>query len=99
MNFMKKNKRTMRYDDNFRNMIIQQYYSGDSVKDLSIKYGVSDVSIYRWISKSDSSKTKSINYSDSDCHLALKKRVSELQKENDILKKAMIILSKDKKDY
>ncbi len=38
-----------RYNDDFKKMIIDLYHSGSSVKDLSSEYGVSDVTIYKWI--------------------------------------------------
>ncbi|WP_204671902.1 IS3 family transposase [Gracilibacillus alcaliphilus] len=38
-----------RYNDDFKKMIVDLYQSGSSVKDLSNEYGVSDVTIYKWI--------------------------------------------------
>ncbi|WP_238456063.1 IS3 family transposase [Lederbergia galactosidilytica] len=38
-----------RYNDDFKKMIVDLYQSGSSVKDLSSEYGVSDVTIYKWI--------------------------------------------------
>ncbi|KGX84553.1 transposase, partial [Pontibacillus litoralis] len=38
-----------RYNDDFKKMVVDLYHSGSSVKDLSSEYGVSDVTIYKWI--------------------------------------------------
>lgn len=46
---MKHRKNGKRYNDDFRKMIVELYHSGQSVRDLSGEYGVSEVSIYKWI--------------------------------------------------
>ena len=37
------------YDENFKKMIFELYHSGSSVFDLECEYGVTKVSIYKWI--------------------------------------------------
>ncbi|GGK27096.1 hypothetical protein GCM10010965_19850 [Caldalkalibacillus thermarum] len=38
-----------KFNDDFKKMIVDLYHSGTSVKDLSGEYGVSEVTVYRWI--------------------------------------------------
>ncbi len=38
-----------RYDENFKKMIVELYHSGSSVSDLEREYGVTKVTIYKWI--------------------------------------------------
>lgn len=49
---MKHRRNSKRYNDDFRKMIVDLYHSGQRVKDLSKKYGVSEVIIDRWIKSS-----------------------------------------------
>jgi len=48
---MNHNKNVNCYNDNFRKMMVEFYHSSQKDKDLSSKYGVSDVTIYSWIKK------------------------------------------------
>lgn len=38
-----------KFNEDFKKMVVDLYNTGSSVKDLCSEYGVSDVSIYRWI--------------------------------------------------
>jgi len=40
---MKHRKNGKRYNDDFRKMVVELYHSGQSVRDLSGEYGVSEV--------------------------------------------------------
>lgn len=94
MIFINKN-RSKPYNDNFKELIVNQYYSGDTVKELSNKYSVSEVSIYRWINRLQSFKNNSKIHENS----VLEKKLLELKKENEVLKKAIVILTKDKNAF
>jgi len=48
---MTNHKNGKRYSDNFHRMVVGLYRSGQSVRDLSREYGVSDLTIYTWIKK------------------------------------------------
>ena len=48
---MKHKNNGKRYNDDFRNMIVELYQSGEPVRKLSSEYGVSEVTIYNWIKK------------------------------------------------
>ncbi|WP_442946280.1 IS3 family transposase [Oceanobacillus sp. MO10714A] len=76
-----------RYNDDFKKMIIDLYHSGSSVKDLSSEYGVSDVTIYKWIK--DLTPIEG-----SDGKEITPKEVDAIQKENLRLKQELEILKK-----
>ena len=70
-------------------MIVELYKTGRAVKDLSGEYGVSEVTIYKWIKQL--SPVASID--DTEISLdeikRMKQEMLRLQEENEILKKAM----------
>jgi transposase len=38
-----------KYNDDFKKTIVDLYHSGSPVKELSSEYGVSEVTIYKWV--------------------------------------------------
>lgn len=46
---MNQRKHGDRYNDEFKKMLVDLYRSGSSVKELNSEYGVSEVTIYKWI--------------------------------------------------
>ena len=78
-----------KYNTEFKSMIVELYKTGRVVKDLSREYGVSEVTIYKWIKQL--SPVTSID--DTEISLTEIKRMKQemlrLQEENEILKKAM----------
>ena len=38
-----------KYNVEFKKTIVYLYHAGNSVKDLSSEYGVSEVTIYKWV--------------------------------------------------
>ncbi|MCV3316222.1 transposase [Pediococcus ethanolidurans] len=80
-----------KYSVDFRKMIVKLYQDGDPVADLTDEYGVSNVTIYKWINLYKEDKGSGISKSDV---LALQKRLKQLESENDILKKALTIFAK-----
>ncbi len=80
------------YNKEFKQTIVDLYKSGTKVSDLNREYGVSEVTIYKWIKKlSPVEGTENLTPDD----------ISEIQKENlrlkqevEILKKAMTIFAK-----
>lgn len=75
-------------------MVVDLYNTGSSVKDLCSEYGVSDVSIYRWIKQYSPIDLEDGTSATLDDVVKLQKEIRRLQEENDILKKAMAILAK-----
>ena len=80
-----------KYSVDFRKMIVKLYQDGAPVADLIDEYGVSNVTIYKWINLYKEDKGSGISKSDV---LALQKRLKQLESENDILKKALTIFAK-----
>ncbi|MFY0128256.1 transposase, partial [Bacillus cytotoxicus] len=39
------------FHEEFKKMVVELYHSDQSVKELSSEYGVSEVTIYKWIKK------------------------------------------------
>src|SRR5699024_5426091 len=91
---MTNHKNGKRYNDDFRKMIVDLYQSGQSVRNLSSEYGVSDVTIYAWIKKLSPMELEDGSSITPDDYAKLQKQMLKLQQENDILKKAMAIFAK-----
>jgi transposase len=82
-----------KYNEEFKKTVVELYHSGSPVKELSSEYGVSEVTIYKWI--------KAFTPIGSGDDAMTPKEVSAVQKENlrlkqelEILKKAMSIFAK-----
>ncbi len=87
-------KNGVRYSDEFKQQIVDLYRSGKSVSDLSREYGVSDVTICKWIkqlSPIELSQGEEISAKD---YKAMEKRIAELEMECEILKKATAIFAR-----
>lgn len=87
----KKNKRT--YNEEFKKTVVELYHTGSSVRTLSSEYGVSEVTIYKWI--------KALSPVDGTENGLTPQDIAEMQKENlrmkqeiEILKKAMTIFAR-----
>ena len=83
-----------KYNAEFKSMVVELYKTGHSVKELSREYGVSEVTIYKWIKQI--SPIASID--DTEMTLEEIKRLRQemlrLQEENEIFKKAMTIFAR-----
>lgn len=87
-------KNGVRYSDEFKQQIVDLYRSGKPVSDLSREYGVSDVTIYKWIKQLSPvalSDGEEISVKD---YKAMEKRIAELEMECEILKKATAIFAR-----
>ena len=88
---------TKKYPEEFKKQIVELYENGKSVINLAREYGLVEQTIYKWIhryetvTKDESGK----DVSQADIN-AMKKRIAELEMENDILKKATAIFAKTK---
>ncbi len=83
-----------RYNDDFRKIVVDLYNSGQTVRNLSSEYGVSEVTIYAWIKKFTPMDLEDGSSITPDDYAKLQKQMLKLQEENDILKKAMAIFAK-----
>jgi len=75
-------------------MVVDLYYSGQSVRELSSEYGVSEVTIYTRIKKLSPVETEDGSSVTSEDYAELKRQMLKLQQENEILKKATAIFAK-----
>ena len=81
-----------RYNQEFKETIVELYRTGTSVRDLSSEYGVSEVTIYKWI-KEHSPIENSGGLTPAEI-AEIQKENLRLQQEVEILKKAMTIFAR-----
>ena len=89
-----------KYDSSFKTEVIQMIANGRSVPELARSLNIGENIIYRWrqqalgpASPLQTSVSEATGVSLSE-HLALQKRLRELEQERDILKKALGIFSR-----
>lgn len=76
-----------KFNDDFKNTIVDLYRSGKGVTELSREYGISLQTIYSWINNKKTVKIDSESYTKEQI-IALQKENIRLKEENEILKKA-----------
>ena len=83
-----------KYDDEFKRNVVRKIFDGQSVSSVSREIGVNESLIHKW-------KRAALDNGDgikSGAELAetqaLKKRIRELEQENEILKKAALIFGR-----
>lgn len=85
-----------KYNDEFKNTIVELYNHGKSLSELSSEYGISKSTISGWLKKA-----KPINIDNKGTTItaaeyqAMLKKMARLEEENEILKKAMAIFEKE----
>lgn len=87
-------KNGTRYSEEFKQQIVDLYNSGSSVSYLSSEYGVTNVTIYSWIKQLSPAKVSEKEEISSKDYEKMKKRIAELEMENEILKKATAIFAR-----
>ncbi len=85
------------YDEDFKKTIVSLYESGKKISELSREYGVGHTNIRNWINKYQTITTSTGEVTNNDEILKLKKELQQVQLENEILKKAVAIFSKEQK--
>ena len=95
----KKSRR--KYDASFKQEVVNMIASGRSVPDIAVSLGIGENLIYRWrkqaIGSSESTaaaQPEAPSQVPLSEHLALQKRLRELEMEHEILKKAVAIFSR-----
>jgi len=87
-----------RYDEDFKKQLVKIYNQGNhSYRDLSDEYGVSAPAIRSWVKRYNNSNSFDIddNRTEEEEELIqLRKKVKQLEMENDILKQAALLLGK-----
>ena len=82
------------YDLELKKTLVSLYENGKSISDLSREYGINDSTIRPWIKKYGTIETSTGEVTTNDEIIKLRKRLQEVQQENEILKKAVAIFSK-----
>ena len=82
-----------KFNDDFKNTIVELYKSGKGPTELAREYGVSVQSVHQWIGKTKEIKLNDETITPEDI-ISLKKEISRLKEENEILKKATAIFAK-----
>ena len=82
------------YDEDFKKTIVNLYESGKRKSDLTREYGISYANISDWIKKYGTIITSTGEVTNNDEIIKLKKKIYEVELENEILKKAVAIFSK-----
>ena len=82
-----------RYDQEYKDMIVELFKSGMSLAELSSEYGIAKSTINGWIKD-----VKEIKIDENEVITlkevkALKKEMARIKEENEILKKAMAIFA------
>ena len=87
-----------RYDEDFKKQIVKIYNQGNhSYRSLADEYGVATPTIRTWVLRYNNSNSFDVedNRTEEEKELIeLRKKVKQLEMENDILKQAAILLGK-----
>ena len=89
-------KNGIRYSEEFKQQIVDLYQAGSSVSYLSREYGVANVTIYKWIKELSKVPVSDIEAMSVKEYEKMKKRIAELEMENEILKKATAIFTRNR---
>lgn len=82
-----------RYDQEYKDMIVELFKSGMSLAELSSEYGIAKSTINGWIKDVKEIKVDENEVMTLKEVKALKKEIARIKEENEILKKAMAIFA------
>lgn len=82
-----------RYDQEYKDMIVELFKSGMSLAELSSEYGIAKSTINGWIKDVKEIKVDENEVMTLKEVKALKKEMTRIKEENEILKKAMAIFA------
>lgn len=86
------------YTEEFKKTIVELYEAGNKTKtELAREYGTSEGNVRTWIKKYGKIKTSTGETTNNDEIVRMKKKMLEIETENEILKKALAIFSKQQK--
>lgn len=84
-----------RYEEKFKKQVVSLFNNGKTLADINREYGVAKSTVKTWIERYNKTESFDINNNRSEEEkelIALRKRLKELEMENDILKQAALIL-------
>jgi len=81
-----------KYTDEFKDMIIELHQSGKPPCDTIREYGISSAAYYNWVNSKKTVKLGEDKFTAKDVK-ELKREISRLKEENEILKKAMTLFA------
>ena len=86
------------YTEEFKKTIVELYEAGNKTKtELAREYGTSEGNVRAWIKKYGKIKTSTEEVTSNDEIIKMKKKMQEIETENEILKKALAIFSRQQK--
>jgi transposase len=88
-----KNKRGQKYDQSFKEQVLQKVRSGTSIPKVALELGISEGVIYQWQGKLGSADKHRIIDLEKEV-IQLRNQLKQVEMERDILKKATAIFSK-----
>lgn len=92
--------RGQRFTEDFKKQIVRLYQSGKKASLISREYEISLPTVYKWVKESESTGSFKTNDNLTEEQRELKasrKRIAELEMENDILKQAALIMGRKSK--
>lgn len=82
------------YDEDYKKMIVELYNTkSKTVSDIKREYGLSHSTLYKWINEYSPIKTEDGTVTNNREIQKLKKELSKIREENEILKKAIAIFT------
>ena len=91
---------TKNYTDEFKLQIVNLVKSGRSYSSVAAEYGIAKSTVYTWVKNNDKSGSFQAkdNLSEDEKELIkLRKKLKQLEMENDILKQAALIMGRKSK--
>ena len=88
-------KNYKKYDEDFKKTLVALHESGKKISELEREYGINESSIRTWIKKYGTITTSTGEITNNDELLKLKKELQKVQTENEILKQAVAIFSRE----
>ena len=83
-----------RYDEDYKKSIVKLIENGKSISAIEREYGISRKNLYNWKYKYAKITTSTGEITSNDEILKLKNELQQIQLENEILKKAVAIFTK-----
>jgi transposase len=88
-----KSRRGRKYDQNFKQQVLQKVHGGQSVASVARELGISEGIIYQWKEKMDNHDNNRVSDLEKEV-VQLRQQLRQAEMERDILKKATAIFAK-----